>query len=467
MSILLALLVSNKSFAKEDRLLTPKMAAGASLDLAEENQSTKPQSLIDIYQLALAKDPVLASALNANKAAHETIEQSKALYRPIVSFKAGASASETDIKRIVANFFGEQGRHSFESYRYGVNARQPIYRKDSWLKIDQTKTQVSQSDKRYHLSQQVLISRVTQAYFEVLLAQDKIDLIAAQKAAIAGQRQQAKANFEVGTATITDVNEAQARYDLIRSQEIAAMNEYQVARRTVQLITGEIPAKLVTVKPDIHVAELGQTMAEWQQVAAQNNLSIQIQQDVVKNAEHEVEIANAGHLPTLDAVASYGVDYANGGSNGFGNKLDNGTIGFELEIPLYSGGGVSSRVRQAVFNKQSAQDDLNLKRREIDLDTQRAYLNLNSSIVQIAALEQALSSSQSQLDSTNLGYEVGVRTSIDVLNAQQQLYSAKTDLLQSRYSYLVNIVSLKSAVGLVSETDLQDINQQLITTGAH
>jgi outer membrane protein len=298
----------------------------------------------------------------------------------------------------------------------------------------------------------------------VLIAQDKIDLIGAQKTAILSQLDQAKATFEVGTATVTDVNEAQARYDLTLAQEIAAINEYEIAKRAVEAITGEIPAKLATVKTDIQVAQLNQNMQDWQQVAVQNNLNIQIQQDALKLAEQEVERANAGHLPTLDAVASYNNSYANGSPSVFsaGNELKNATIGLQLEIPLYAGGAISSRARQAVLNKQKALDDIEIARRSTDLETQRAYLNLNTTIAQVKALDQALISSQSQLDSTKLGYEVGVRTSVDVLNAQQQLFSAKRDLLQARYNYLVNIIRLKAASGLVAEDDLQDINQQLV-----
>jgi outer membrane protein len=330
--------------------------------------------------------------------------------------------------------------------------------------MDQAKMQVSQADKQYNLSQQTLILRTTEAYFEVLIAQDKIDLIRAQKAAILSQLDQANATFEVGTATITDVNEAQARYDLIVAQEIAAVNEHQIAKRAVQAITGEIPETLATVKTDIQVISLQQNMQDWQEIARQNNLNIQIQQDNLKLAEQEIALKSAGHLPTLDAVASYTDSYTNGSPSVFstGNELKNATIGLQLEIPIYQGGAVSSQVRQAAYNKQKAQDDLDLARRQTDLETQRTYLNLDTSIAQVKALEQALISSQSQLDSTKLGYEVGVRTSVDVLNAQQQLYSAKRDLLQARYNYLVNIVRLKSASGLVAEADLVEINQQLI-----
>lgn len=422
----------------------------------------KQQSLMDIYDQALAHDPALASALSANKAAQEIIEQGKALYRPVVNFNAGVNASHTDItfNNLAAPFKG--GAQTFEGYNYGVEARQPIYRKENLVQMDQTLTQVSQADKQLNLSQQDLIVRTTQSYFDVLIAQDKIDLLNAQKAAILNQLDQAKANFDVGISTITDVNEAQARYDLIVAQEIAAINEYQIAELAMQAITGEIPQKLATVKAEIKPNTLAQSMDKWLQVALQNNLNIQIHQDTVKYSEQEIERAKAGHLPTLDAVASYNDTYANGGQFGFGNDLKSGTIGLQLQVPLYQGGATNSRIRQAILNKQKAQDDVELSRRQTELETQRAYLNLNTSIAQIKAYEQALTSSQSQVESTRLGYEVGIRTSVDVLNAQQQLFAAKRDLLQARYSYLVNIIRLKAAAGVVTETDLADINQQLV-----
>jgi outer membrane protein len=360
------------------------------------------------------------------------------------------------------NPFKTAGRTNYEGYNYGVDARQPIFRKQNLVQMDQTKTQVSQADKQLHLIKQDLIVRTTQSYFEVLIAQDKIELMGAQKAAILSQLEQAKANFEVGTATITDVNEAQARYDLIIAQEIAAVNDYQVAQRKVQAITGEIPQKLASVRADIKPNTLDQSMDKWLEVAEQNNLNIQIQQDALKFSEQEIDRSKAGHLPTLDAVASYTDTYANGSASGFGSDLKNGTLGLQLQIPLYQGGATSSKVRQAVLNKQKAQNDVEIAHRQAALDTQSAYLNLSTTIAQVKALEQALISSQSQVDSTKLGYEVGVRTSVDVLNAEQQLFSAKRDLLQVRYNYLVNIIRLKAVSGVLAEADLVDINQQLV-----
>ena len=427
----------------------------------------KSESLLDIYQQALAHDPTLASALSANQAAQEIIEQGKALYRPTINFNAETNAVQSDIRYISST--RDPSKSNFENYKYGLDARQPIYRKQNLIQIEQAATQVSQADKQLHLSQQTLILRTTQAYFDVLIAQDKIDLIDAQKTAISSQLEQAKANFEVGTVTITDVNEAQARYDLTVAQEIAAVNEYQIAKHLLQAITGQFPPKLASVKADIKTNNLAQSMDSWLEVAAQNNLNIQIQQDIAKFSEQEIERSKAGHLPTLDAVASYTDSYANGSASAFstGNELKTGAIGLQLQIPLYQGGATSSLVRQAALNKQKAQDDVEIARRQTELDTQRAYLNLSTTIAQVKALDQALISSQSQLDSTKLGYEVGVRTTVDVLNAQQQLFSAKRDLLQARYNYLVNIIRLKAASGVVAEADLLDINQQLVLSNGH
>jgi outer membrane protein len=422
---------------------------------------SKPQSLMDIYNLALAHDPTLASALNANKASQELIEQAKALYRPVVNFSAEANAAQADVNYKGRGIPFPNGVRSYEGYQVGVEARQPLFRKENLVQMEQLRTQVSQADKQLHLTLQNLMLRTAQSYFDTLIAQDKLDLIRAQKAAILSQLDQAKTNFEVGSATITDSNEAQARFDLIVAQEIAAQNAFEIAKRSLQAIIGEMPHSLAKVRADLKPNALKQPLDEWLKVAADSNLSIQIQQDVATLSSQEIERNQAAHLPTVDAVASYTQTSANGSNFGFGSDINTGTIGVELNLPLYQGGATSSRVRQAVLNKQKALDDVELARRQTELDTQTAYLNLNSSIAQVNAYQQALISSQSQLDSTQTGYEAGIRTSVDVLNAQQQLFSAKRDLLAARYEYLLNIIRLKAAVGVIGDGDLADVNLQL------
>jgi outer membrane protein len=423
------------------------------------------QNLQQIYQQALTQDPVLASAKSGNRAMQEKLVQGNALYLPTINFNAGATASQTDIKYIgSSSVFRNGGRETFEGYSYGVNLNQPIYRKQIQAQLAQAKSQVEQSDKQLLLAQQNLVLRSSKAYFDVLMAQDKIELIQAQKNAISKQLEQAKANFDVGTATITDFNEAQARFDLIQAQEIAAMSDLEIKKRAIQSIIGHMPLKLNAVRADLQ-PQMPEpvSMDKWVEMATQTNLMIAIQQQALEIATQEVERQNAGHLPTLDAIASYTDRYANGSANGFGSDLQDATIGLQLQIPLYQGGAIASRVREAVANKQKAMDDVVASRRQAELDTRQAYLDLVSVVSQIKAYEQALNSSQSQLDSTMLGYEVGVRTSVDVLNAQQQFFTAKRDLLQSRYAYLMNILSLKSAVGLLNEADIDAVNQQLVS----
>lgn len=429
------------------------------------------QNLFDIYQTALSQDPSWASARNANLAAQEKLEQGKALYRPTITFNSNFSESRTNLERDFSSSqidntgtsISNPGHQRFNTFAYSLNLNQPIYRMVNLIEYQQSRLVVSQADRQLMLDKQNLMIRVSQAYFDVLLAQDSIELIRSQKAAINHQLEQARANFEVGTATITDVNEAQARFDLVSSQEIAAVNQLEIKQRAMQAITGSVPQALAKVRQDLQpVLPEPNDMQRWVEMADQNNLALAIQQHNFQIASREVERARAGHLPTVDAVASYRDSRSDGSTVGFGSDLEDLTIGLQLEIPIYQGGAVSSRVREAAANLDKSRDNVEFARRQADLDTRQAYLDVSSGVAQIKALEQALISSQSQLDSTTLGYEVGVRTSVDVLNAQQQLYGAKRNLLEARYNYLLGLIRLKAATGLLNESDLLEINQLLL-----
>jgi outer membrane protein len=425
-----------------------------------------PQNLMAIYQQAQSGDPAWASARSARLAAQEKLVQGKALTLPTATFNANASHSNTNLEyrgRSSSPFSSAGGgNESFENYGYSLNVSHPLYRRQNSIQYEQSRTQVAQAEEQLNTAQQELMLRVTQSYFDVLIAQDKIDLINAQKAAISQQLEQAKANFEVGTATITDVHEAQARYDLTLAQEIAAINDMEARKRAIQSLTGQLPDRLAAAGPALQVAiPEPRDMEKWVEIAEQNNLGLKIQLQALDLAAKEVDRTKAGHLPTLDAVGSYTDSRANGGTNGFGSDLKNFTLGLQFSVPLYQGGAITSKEREAVANKQKAMDDVETARRQAGLQARQAYLNVSSLVAQVKAYEQALVSSQSQLDSTSLGYEVGVRTSVDVLNAQQQLFSAKRDLLQARYNYLVSVIQLKAAAGVLSENDLNDVNRML------
>jgi outer membrane protein len=425
------------------------------------------QDLLSTYQQAQASDPTWAAAQNANVAAQEKLVQGKALLLPTAKLGANAGNTQSNLDRAggITNI-GRSGHDDYETYGYNLNINQPLYRKQNSIQYEQSKTQVAQADEQLNTSHQDLMLRVSQAYFDVLLAQDKIDLILAQKAAISRQLEQAKANFEVGSATITDVHEAQARYDLTVAQEIAAVNELEAKKHAIQAVTGQMPQRLATAKSDLQAAiPEPYEMEKWVEVAWENNLALRIQLQSLQLANQEVERTRAGHLPTLDVVGSYSDNRANGGVSsdlvGYNRAAKTATVGLQFEIPLYQGGAISSKVREAIANQQKSQDDVEAARRQAELQTRQAYLNVTTSVAQVKAYEQALVSSQSQLDSTSLGYEVGVRTSVDVLNAQQQLYSAKRDLLQARYSWLLSVLQLKAAAGVLTEDDLAATNKLL------
>ena len=481
--------IDNRQFA--DTTNPPDYLSQQDNLIAQNNSShqdsasnIKSQNLKDIYLLAQQHDPTLAAARYGNTAAQEKLEQGKALLRPTINFTSGYNHSNTDIRYTDGNsvFRNNNQSEAFNTLNYGVNVNQPVYRKQNSVQYQQSALQVSIAYLELQQQQQDLIMKVAQVYFDVLLAQDKLALNQAQKSAIASQLAQAKANYKVGVSTITDVDEAQSKFDVVQSQEIAVSNEIENKKQAVQILIGHYPAdfqslqtKLALVLPTLNTLTKSESteqtqvnsaqptayLESWLQQAEQNNIALNIKKLNSELASKEVELNQAGHLPTLDAVASYNRTNANGGINGFGNDLNNTTIGLQLQIPLYQGGATSSKVREALSNQQKAIEEIEIARRKAELDTRQAYLDITSSISQAGANEQTLHSTQSQLSSTTKSFKLGIRTNVDVLNAQQQVFNAKRDLLQTKYNYLLSVLKLKYATSLVQETDLDQINHQL------
>jgi outer membrane protein len=305
--------------------------------------------------------------------------------------------------------------------------------------------------------------RASQAYFDVLLAQHNVELAAAQKNAIGEQLAQAKRNFEVGTATITDTHEAQARYDLATAQEIAAQNDLEIRRRQLAQIIGQTAPALSRLAGEIKL-ELPQPnqIEPWVEEATRASLPVLISEAALTFARQEVERNRGGHHPTLDAFATY-TDSATGSGirGGPGDDSTNRIIGLQLAVPLYQGGATASRVREALANEDRARQELDNARRSAELAARQAFLGVTNGVAQVNALRAALVSSQSSLDSTRLGLQVGVRTQVDVLNAQQQLFSTRRDVAQAAYNYVLSLLRLKSAVGRLGEEDLAKVNAWL------
>jgi outer membrane protein len=287
--------------------------------------------------------------------------------------------------------------------------------------------------------------------------------VQAQKAAISEQLAQAKRNFEVGTATITDTHEAQARYDLVVAQEIVAQNDLENKRQALQAITGKEYTQLKPLRNDVRMNPPEPAdMQSWVEIAEKQAYPVVAQEAATEVANLEVKRASGGHWPTIDIVGSYGNVRDTGSQvTPIGRDITTGQIGLQLAIPLYAGGSLSSREREAAANYQKARQDSENARRTAALNTRQTYLAVINGIAQIAALEQALTSAQSALDSNRLGYEVGVRINIDVLNAQQQVFSTRRDLAVARYNAIINHLRLKAAAGSLRDEDLELVNRAL------
>ena len=410
-------------------------------------------NLSDVFRDAQAYDAQYAAARAAWQAGQEKAAQGRAGLLPNVNLGGNLRYNNVD-----SSLTG--GDADFASNGLSVNAAQPLYRRQNQVLYEQSKGQVKIAGMQFQVAEQDLILRVAQAYFDVLQSQDNIDFINAQKAAITEQLAAAKRNFEVGTATITDTHEAQARYDLAVAQEIAEQNNLNIRLRTLEKLVGKPAGALdALIEPAQLKAESG-NIDDWAARAADSNLQAEIQRIAKAIADQEVERNRAGHYPTLDAVAGYTVNNKqNFGTTQVDTRI--ASIGLELNLPIYQGGLTSSRVREAVANQEKARQDLENATREASLQARQAWLNVSSGVARVQALEQALTSSKAQLESTKLGLQVGVRTNLDVLNAEQQVLSARRDLAGARYAYLLSGLSLKAAVGSLGPADLAEIDRHL------
>jgi len=417
--------------------------------------------LLEIYRLALGSDPVYSAARASREAAREKLPQGLAGLLPQATFSASTQHNDRDLR--FRNPTIAPSNAQFNSNSASVSVTQPLYRRQNLVAYDQGKTQVALADAQFAAAAQDLILRVSQAYFDVLLAGSNLSFTEAQKTAIAQQLEQAKRNFEVGNATITDTHEAQARFDLVTSQEIAARADLEVKNRALEQLIGRAAPRLAGPgKTFVPAPPSPNSMETWVERARENSYTVRIAQQNMAFATQEVARNRGAHMPTLDAFATYSdAGSGSGVQGGAGTDTQSRVVGLQLAIPLYQGGVVNSRVREALANEEKARQDLDNARRSAELAARQGYLGVTSSVAQVRALEAALVSSQSSLDSTLLGQQVGVRTQVDVLNAQQQLFSARRDLAQARNNYILSLLRLFSAAGELDEADIQQINRSL------
>jgi len=413
--------------------------------------------LMDIYREAVDQDAQYAAARAEHRAAQERIPQGRAGLLPTISLSGLLRRELINTSR------GPEVTNDRSGMT--ITATQPLFRMENFVAYEQSKIQVMQADSQFIIAAQDLILRVAQAYFDILIAQFDVRVEEDQKKAIERQLKQAKANFEAGNSTIVDTNEAQARFDLTVSRLIIARNTLEVNKRKLQKITGRYPSVISRLHKnhDANLFVLKYTnLEDWLAVAEQNSLTIRVQRSVLKIAEHEVERAKAGHYPTLDLVALYSDQKGVGGSiTGRGIDLTSKQIGLELNVPIFSGFAVQSRVREALANQERVLQDLNNTYRDTELKVSQEYLNTTNGMALVKAQTEAVRSSQSQVESTKLGQEVGIRTEVDVLNAQGLHSIARRDLGRGYYNLLISRLRLEAEAGELDEEDLVQINEVL------
>ena len=410
--------------------------------------------LLAAYRDALASDAELRSAQAALDAVREQVPQARAGLLPQVGASAEVFGNHVDTNMAPSR--------SYMSQIYGVQLSQPLYRPQNTIAYEQSKLQFEIASRQYDIARQDLILRVSEAYFDLLAARDNLLTIQAQKRAISEQLAAAKRNFEVGTATITDEQEAQARFDLATAQELAAESDLDIRRSALSLLTGKPVDEIDVVRPGVELlAPMPAEESAWTDAARANALQVQqalIGADVFR---HEIDRRRSAHKPTVDLIGQL-AHSRNGVANIPDIRSNSAAIGVQLAIPLYSGGGIDASVREAAASLAQAEADIEVVRRAVEQGSRQAFLGVRSGLAQVHALEAAERSSELALASNELGYQVGVRINIDVLNAQQQLFTTRRDLLGARYQVLLNGLRLKATTGALDEAALAEVNALLV-----
>ena len=415
--------------------------------------------LMQIYREAQANDAAYAAARSTVEAGRERTPQALAGLLPTIGISGNTQWNENDISLRKST---TTDNVKFNSNGYTLTLTQPLFRWQNWVAYDQSKFQVAQAEANFVQAGQDLILRVAQAYFDVLYANENLKAVRANKVSIEQQLESAKRNFEVGTSTIVDAQEAQARFDLAIAQEIAAESDVEVRQRTLQAIIGKEPGSLAPFRRNAEIPQPQPAdMKQWATAAENDNINVQLQMAALEIASLEVDRQRAGHYPTVDLVASKGSTTALA-SAGLGLvDSDFRTIGVQVNLPIFQGGQVVSRQREASANRAAAESTLEQARRNAALQARQQYLGATNGLAQVRALKAALISSQSSLESNRLGFEVGVRINIDVLNAENQVYVTRRDLAKAVLETLMSQLRLKAAVGTLSEDDVVAANALL------
>ncbi len=416
--------------------------------------------LLYVYKQAEKNDQEYMQELATHRAALEARPQALSQLLPSISLSADTTHNDQDISSSGAAV-GSSGEVSFNSRGYRLSATQPLFRRDRFIALDQSDSEIKQAEAELAQAQQELIIRIAERYFEILAQIDNLEFAKSEVKSLSRQLEQANQRFEVGLSAITDVHEAQAGHDLAVAREIQALNAIDNAQEAMRELTGEyitefdkLGSAMSLVRPEPEAIE------SWTQLSLDQNLGVIASRHAAETARKEIKRQSAGHFPTLDLVASE--TYGSSGGRFGSTKQHSTAVGLELNIPLYSGGSVSSQTREAHENYNISMYGLERARRSAQRLTREAYLGVISGISQVKALKQAVVSSETALEATEAGFEVGTRTAVDIVASQRATSEARRNHSQAKYDYILDTLSLKQAAGTLSTEDLKIINAWLI-----
>lgn len=437
------------------RLVLPLGLAANAVMMVAPVQAAERLDLSEAYQLAMERDPEIRAADARLRASDELDVQSRSLFLPQVELEAGASRIREDLVD------PDRDPTYNNAWNASINVTQPLFRKDNFAIADRNEVLQDQAGLEFARAKQDLLLQVGRAYFDLLLAQDTLRLTNAELEAVESELERAERALEVGTGTVTDRNEARARFDQVRADRVQARNQVQIARRTLRSLIGEEPGDLAGLREGFEAQSPTPDSAEqWAQRAESQNLDVQLADSEFRRARTEIRREQGERYPEVDLVASHGRNYQGGGTVTSGTnrsfETDETRIGVQVSMPLYTGGRNASQVREARAERDASFQDSVEAKRQASLEGESAYLNLVSSLRRIRALEQARESARSTERSTRRGLEVGLRTTVDVLNAQSERFSTERDLAEARYDYLVNYLELQVAVGSGVEGSIVD-----------
>ncbi len=512
--------LNSKKYAIASTIHKPSaICLAAMMAWSVQSMPAYAEDLITIYRQALSQDPVLQAAKFALEAAHQKIPQARAGFLPTINWTANktkqlgltrltpaATTTDTQATTGTAAVSGVQPAASdtvsdsgftspsledaanagdsvaapqttnstpepeplnrvVRSYGWTLQLTQPIIRPVAWITYAQAGAQVRQAQAQYSQAQQDLILRVAQAYFDVVVADNNVRVALAQDNSVDMQLTLAKRNFEVGTSTVTDVHEAKSRFELSKAQRIGAENELQAKQAELERITGNMPAKLAALQTQV-IPPLPSPpeLASWITKAKEQHPMVLVQIEAQEVASKEISKNRAGHLPTLDFTASRSANYSSGSLSSptdLETRAKTNQYSLQLSIPIYSGGMIDSRVKESAAMLNKTQAELESARRQVATMARQAFNGVMNGHAQIEALTVAVTASKSSVNANKIGYKIGTRINIDVLNAEQQLFAAMRDLSKARVETFMQGLRLKASIGILSEADLAELNQSL------